>query len=183
MKSFFLKLIILSGILFAFQTADQIPWKESRQLTWDDFQGKPDASSPYKAKTESELSIKIESKGLDVTIVMQNCFNKKTSWVKEKRDVLLTHERTHFDISELWARKFKQKLKDKTFAAKSFQNTLNAMHSEINKEARAMQAEYDKETEHSVNEKAQSTWTKKVNADLKSLSEFIPPSITCKLTK
>ncbi len=183
MRNAFLKLIILSGVLFSFQTDNMIPFKDSRKLTWDDFQGPPAANSPFKAKTESNLSIEVSTKGQEVTIIMQTSFDTKKSWVKTKTDLLLMHERTHFDISELWSRKFKQRLKGKTFPAKSFQSTLNSLHADIQKEGRTMQALYDKETEHSINEKAQEKWTKKISADLKSLSEFVPATVTCKITK
>jgi len=183
MKNIFLKLAVLSGFLFAFQTDNLIPWKDSRKLTWNDFKGKPDSASPFKARTESTLNIQVETKGMEVMITMVTCFDKNTSWVKEKRDVLLTHEQTHFDIAELWSRKFKQRLKGKTFPGKTFQSVLNKMHSDIQKEGKAMQALYDKETDHSVNAQAQEKWTKKINADLKSLSEFVPAMVTCKLSK
>ncbi len=175
--------LIVAGFLFSFQAAHLIPWKENRKLSWDDFKAKPDASSSYKAKTESILNLAIATKGMEASITMQNCFDKNASWVKEKRDILLVHEQAHFDISELWARKFKQRLNGKTFAIKTFQKTLNSMHDSIYKEGKAMQVEYDKETEHSVNTKAQEKWDKKIAADLKSLSAFIPEVVTCKLTK
>jgi hypothetical protein len=179
-------LVLTALIAFAFcslQTDNYIPWKESRRLTWNDFKGKPDEKSPFKAKTESNLDIQISTKGEEATLTMVTSFDMNKSWVKDKRDVLLRHEQTHFDIAELWSRKFKQRLKGKTFAAKSFQSILSSMHADIQKEGRAMQAQYDKETEHSINEKAQAKWTQKINADLKSLSEFTPATVTCKLSK
>jgi hypothetical protein len=170
-------------ILCAFVQENTILWAENKKLSWNDFQGKPDESSPYKAKTESTLDIKISTKGMEAVIVMQTNFSKTASWVKTKTDLLLKHEQTHFDITELWTRKFKQKLKGKTFPAHSFQRTLNSLHGEIQRESHAMQALYDKETNHSIIEKEQEKWTKKIGADLKSLSEFSGSTVTCKLSK
>ena len=169
--------------LCSLQKDNYIPWTETRKLTWNDFKGKPDEASPFKAKTESSLDIQISTKGEDATITMVTSFDMSKSWVKNKRDVLLQHEQTHFDIAELWSRKFKQRLWKKTFPYKNFQSILSRMHREIQQESRAMQAQYDKETGHSVNEKAQEKWTKKITADLKSLSEFTPAMVTCKLSK
>jgi len=183
MKKIAIQIFIVACFLFSFQTADQIPYTESRKLTWDDFQGKPDAASPFKARTESNLSIDVGTKDGVVTVTMQTCFDKKRSWVKEKKDILLIHEQTHFDIAELWSRKFKQRIKGKTYSAKTFQKELSTMHADIQKEGKAMQAQYDKETEHSINAKAQSIWSKKISADLKSLSQFTAPAVTCKLSK
>ncbi len=183
MKSVILKIVLAAGFLLSFQTENLIPYKDSRKLTWDDFQGPPVASSPFQAKTESNTHLDISTQGMEATIVMVTSFDKKTSWVKTKRADLLQHEQTHFDIAELWSRKFKQKLKGKTYSLKTFQKELNTMHTNIQKEGKTMQKEYDAETEHSVNAKAQEKWTKKINADLKSLSEFIPEKVTCKLVK
>lgn len=181
-KKFIAAIIACLG-LCSLQQDNYIPWKETRKLTWNDFKGKPDAASPFKAKTESSLDIQISTKGEVATITMVTSFDMSKSWVKDKRDVLLQHEQTHFDIAELWSRKFKQRLQGRTFPLKSFQSTLSRMHGEIQKEGRAMQAQYDKETEHSINEEAQEKWTKKIDADLKSLSEFTPATVTCKLSK
>jgi hypothetical protein len=167
----------------AFLQDNTIPWTENRKLAWSDFQGKPDASSPFKAKTESSLDIQISTKGMEATITMKTSFSKTASWVKTPTDLLLKHEQTHFDIAELWTRKFKQKLKGKTFPVSGFQKMLNSLHGEIQREGHAMQALYDKETNHSILEKEQDKWTKKINADLKSLSEFTGPTVTCKLSK
>lgn len=169
--------------LCSLQQDNYIPWTETRKLTWNDFKGKPDEKSPFKAKTESSLDIQISTKGEAATITMVASFDMSRSWVKDKRDVLLQHEQTHFDIAELWSRMFKQRLQGKTFPFKNFQSILSRMHGEIQKEGRAMQAQYDKETGHSINEKAQAKWTKKIDADLKSLSEFTPATVTCKLSK
>lgn len=176
-------LALLVSVLVSFQSDNRIPWTEKRKLTWDDFQGKPDASSPFMARTESSLDIQISFQGNNATISMVTTFDKSKSWVKKKTDLLLKHEQTHFDIAELWSRKFKQRLKGKTFPAKEFQKILNTLHADIQRESKAMQASYDKETDHSVIEKAQEKWTNKINADLKSLSEFVPSDITCKLSK
>lgn len=169
--------------LCSLQQDNYISWTETRKLTWNDFKGKPDEKSTFKAKTESSLNVQISTRGEVATITMVTSFDMSKSWVKDKRDVLLQHEQTHFDIAELWSRRFKQRLQGKAFPLKSFQSALSRMHGEIQKEARAMQAQYDMETEHSINEKAQEEWTKKIDADLKSLSEFTPATVTCKLSK
>ncbi|HXB39069.1 MAG TPA: DUF922 domain-containing protein [Bacteroidia bacterium] len=183
MKRLVFLFLIIAGFLFSFQTDNIILWAENRKLTWDDFKGKPDTTSPYKAKTESNFSMQIGTKGMEAIIGMQNCFNKNKSWVKEKNNLLLEHEQTHFDIAEIWMRKFKQLLQGKTFTVKTFQQELNAMHSEINRGGKEMNARYDKETEHSVNQEAQKKWNKRVAEELKSLNAYTSPKVTCKLTK
>jgi hypothetical protein len=177
--------LIFAALIFSsFQSDNKICWKENTKLTWYDFKGTSDVASPYKANTETEITVQIKTKGEDATIIIECCFIKNASWTKEINNAfLLGHEQTHFNISEIGARKFRQRLKGKTFSAKTFQQELNNMRSETGKESKAMQAEYDKETEHSVNEAAQKKWNKKVMDELKSLTTYAEPQISCKITR
>lgn len=182
MKSFILAIGFL--LFMSFQSDNKIFWKENTLLTWDDFKGKPNDSSPYKALTESVVTIDIRSKGYEAIVTIRNYFDKTQSWTKDrKNDILLNHEQGHFNIAEIWTRKFRQKLNGKTFVIKTFQKELNAMHTEIHKESRAMQVEYDKETEHSVNEAGQQKWNKKISNELQKLSAFSLAEVSCKLSK
>jgi len=175
---------VLISTSFSFQSDDKIPYKENSLLTWADFKGRPDASSPYKALTETMVTIDVKTKGNEAVLTIQNYFQKNLSWTKDKNNNnLLSHEQTHFNITEVWTRRFRQKLKGKTFEIKTFQRELNAMHSEIHKESKAMQAEYDKETEHSVNEANQQKWNKKITNELQKLSSFSSIEVSCKLSK
>ena len=175
-----ISVILISTIYFSFQSDDKILWKETTKLVWDDFKGKPDASSSYKANTETEITVDVKVKNENATIILQCYFVKNLSWTKDKNNSgLLVHEQMHFNISEIGARKFRKKLKDKTFLGKNFQQELNKMHSEINRESKTMQNEYDKETEHSVNTKAQEKWNKKISEELKSLNSFSSTSVDC----
>ncbi len=175
---------ILIFTSFSFQSDNKIFWKENTVLTWDDFKGKPNVSSSFKTLTESVVTVDIKSKGNEAIVTIQNYFDKNMSWTKDKNnDNLLSHEQGHFNIAEIWTRKFRQKLKNKTYQITTFQRGLNSMHSEIHKESRAMQVEYDKETEHSVNEANQQKWNKKITSELQKLSVFSSAEVSCKLSK
>ena len=183
MKFFYvLNLLALSFSLT--QKSNEIYWQENNFLTWNDFRGKPNLSSPYKALTESGIKIEIKSTGDNADIILQTYFDKTQSWVKENINPnLLMHEQVHFNIVEVWARKFRQRLKGKTFSVKTFQQELNNMHRDIFKESKNMQAEYDKETEHSINTLAQEKWNKKITNELAALTLFANPSVSCKIVK
>ena len=180
MKTVFL----ITLFIFAFQGDDKIPFKDNHLLTWDDFKGAPKSNTPYKALTETQTTFEITMKDGEAIISIQNYFDKNSSWTKERNNnKLLEHEQTHFNISELWTRKFRQKLNGKAYRIKEFQKELNALHNEIHKESKAMQAEYDKETEHSVNEANQQKWNKKISNELQKLSAFSGTEVSCKLSK
>ena len=179
-----MRFLFIAFFFFAFQSDDKIPFKDGNFLTWDNFKGKPNTSSPYKALTETTITIDIKTKGDEAIITIQDFFDENLSWTKEKNNTaLLGHEQTHFNINEVWTRKLRQKLNGKTYPVKSFQKELNAMHSEIHKESKAMQIEYDKETEHSVNEANQEKWNKKIRNELEKLSAFSGIEVSCKLSK
>jgi lipopolysaccharide export LptBFGC system permease protein LptF len=183
MKNLFL-FIALAFVCLSFTKDDNtILWNETTKLAWTDFKGNPNNSSPYKAFTESNIHTEISAKNNEANISIKVFFDKNKSWVKEANNAeLLKHEQTHFDITELWARKFRQKLKGKTFSFKSFQNDLNTIQAGIFKDSKEMQVLYDKETEHSVNTANQQKWNKKITEELKNLGEFSATEISCTLT-
>ena len=184
MKTLFVSIALLS-ICFSFtQDANLILWNENTKVSWSDFKGAPDNSSPYKALTESEIKTEIAARNGLAQISIKTFFDKSRSWVKDiKTDELLAHEQLHFDISELASRKFRQKLKGKTFSFKTFQHDLKAMQSDINAENKAMQLEYDKETKHSEITESQIKWEKKIKEALQKLNAFAETDITCTLSK
>ena len=184
MKNLFLYIALAFVCLSFTKDGDTILWNETTKLVWVDFKGAPNNSSSYKAFTESEIKTEIAAKKNEATISIKVFFDKNKSWVKETSNAeLLKHEQTHFDITELWARKFRQKLKGKTFSFKSFQSELNTIQTAIYKESKEMQVLYDKETEHSVNAANQQKWNKKTAEDLKKINAFSATEITCTLTK
>ncbi|MGZ3863394.1 MAG: DUF922 domain-containing protein [Bacteroidia bacterium] len=182
MRLIYLLLVFLG--VSSFQPDQKILWSENRKLTWGDFRGKVNESSPYKANTETEVAIQIKAKGEEAVVTLECFFIKDASWTKTRDNVyLLAHEQTHFNITEIGARKFRKMLAGKTFAVKNFQQELKKMHSEVGRESKALQAEYDKETEHSVNEAAQKKWNTKIENELLSLNKFASFNVSCKLSK
>lgn len=107
-------LFVLPLICFAQKDAVKIPWGTS--LTWKDFKAQPDKSSPYLASTYSGFSFsysyKMEGGEPEFTYEVKTNFYPDRSWLKPGNGTkkLLGHEQLHFDISELYARKFKQYL-------------------------------------------------------------------------
>ncbi len=183
MKHLFLHLI-LAIICFSFTQDDNlILWQESKKVAWTDFKATPNASSSYKAFTESEIKTEIAAKNNEAHISIKTFFDKNKSWVKDKTDELLAHEQLHFDITELWARKFRQKIKGKTFSFKTFQKELNAIQTDIYKGSKDMQTDYDKETQHAVVVASQKKWEKKISQDLQKLSTFTTTEVNGMLSK
>ena len=115
--------------------SDDIIWKKDRLLQVDDFQGVPDSAqnklqattgTTFLPQTDYDI-IKSKSKTkLKINFIfVQAIFRPSVSWFKKDQlhpdnwEKLLKHEQGHFDLVEIYARKFEPKLNQK-FKNKSF---------------------------------------------------------------
>ncbi len=148
---------------------NNIVWSHDHHLTWDDFSGVPDYDNDFvKALTASSIrySYSCNDEGF-ITYNIEAVFKKNQSWVKEeaRTDYHLNHEQVHFNITELYARKLRQRLAEQPFECdekwyfeKMIQKTLN--------EWRLEQRTYDHETFFSVKEDQQDLWNVTVSQKL-----------------
>jgi len=171
--------LILPFLLAAQDQSDNlIPWN-SQKLVWPDFKGEPDASSEYKALTQWRLSYDFQvaiSNGA-ASIARSNVktfFSRNDSWTKSSTGStqLLEHEQGHFDLAEVYARKFRKDLVDYTFKTDKYQKELEGLFNKILAACDKAQTKYDKETKHGIVEAEQASWNEKIKADLEKLSEF-----------
>ena len=91
----------------------------------------------------------------------------------EQSVYLLNHEYIHFDITELFARKFRQKiLQIKPMHYKKTIAEIDRLFTSIINEMDIEQSKYDKESDHSRNEGKQMIWSKKVPLELKKFEKY-----------
>lgn len=154
------------------------PWKAAEKLTWSDFKGKPDFNHPYAAITYSGMSYGFSAEIVRgkvlVTYDVKSFFVANKSWVKKwylNDNVLLKHEQLHFDITELYARKFRQRLSVKNFT-ENVKSEIKYIYKEISDEKVKAQKLYDVETDHSKNKIAQKKWQLKIESELQKLINF-----------
>jgi len=174
----------LAAILFfvVFQTSmsqdKEIQWRADEKLTWNDFQAKPDYSHPYAAITYSGISYGFSADIINGEVKVNydiNCFfvvNK--SWVKKRYlndNELLVHEQLHFDITELFVRKFRKKLSEMTFS-KNVKSEIKTVYKAITKDKVKMQELYDEETDHSKKKIKQKEWEVSIASQLQNLIQF-----------
>jgi hypothetical protein len=142
-------------------------------LTWQDFQGRPDDLSRGAAATYGGIGLGYSAiqKGTltEITVRLSAVFNKHNSWVKDdsRKDYILQHEQRHFDITAIIACRLAAALKTATISQKYYVAEINALHRQYLKIAEEMQAQYDDETEHGVNKKAQAQWELELEESLK----------------
>jgi hypothetical protein len=172
-----------------------IGWSDTRKLAVNDFKGK----SPARA-TEASLSLVAidalwecaDGKG---TSRARAVFDPARSWWREPdgnlwqsvddasllapRDDngrgLLAHEQLHFDLTELWARKMREKFEGLPAVCKTpggapaFEKAIADMERDWQKE----QKQYDQETDHGLNAVTQRAWERRAQ---KALKEPHPPA-------
>lgn len=143
-------------------------WNISKPLSWQNYKGKPSSQLPYDAITTIALSYDIISKE---KVRIKNCMIENKSWVKMNRQtyILLKHERYHFNLAEVIARKMRREISHvKEPNISVIQNIYNKWMLEFDK----LQSEYDKETNHSKNDIEQIIWQDKIDQELIGLNLF-----------
>jgi len=174
------KIIIFLLLPLQFSIAQQTEklWRANEKLVWADFKATPKASHPFSATTATGLSYGFSANILGdevkVNYSIKSYFIPQDSWIKKDAlpdDKLLAHEQLHFDITELYVRKFRQKLSTYKFT-KNVQEEIDAIYSPIAKSRVAAQQLYDAETNHSKNRVKQQEWEAKIATDLKELKQF-----------
>jgi len=164
--------------LCLFQQDRSMTWSDDLQLQWEGFNGTPTRGTTVVAVTASGLSFGFSTKMtetqlVDYTAFVDAHFYPDKSWyVKERANsVILDHERLHFDITELHARKFKQRIAQTKFDL-SINSQMERIHNTITDELRQMQQKYDTETDHSQNVDKQKEWQKFIKVQLDKLSYY-----------
>ena len=115
-------------VFFCFATLvsaqEKLAWNENRQLAWDDFQSKDiPISSKAAATTFCGISYLLNSSTKKFTarqVKIEAFFVPSKSWAHKdhKTDFVLMHEQSHFDIAELFARRFRKLISDKQWMLK-----------------------------------------------------------------
>lgn len=178
-----LKLFCFSFFLLALGTVfcqeqETIPWSSDRKLTWEDFKGKPLKTEWAAATTASGISYEFSTSGtldnLKVNFKVHTDFYPQKSWYRPEMcdSVVLSHEQLHFDISELFARKMRKKLKETSFT-QNVKAEVREIYREILKSLTAFQNKYDHQTNFSRNIEQQLIWNKKIS-DALSATESRP---------
>lgn len=160
-----------------------ICWSESVKLKWNDFQGQPDTSAIFKgmlaATSASIETFYYEDAGLP-NYRISHFFQKQFSWARDTGKLLLIHERLHFDISELYARKIRKGIEDlRKQQIKDVTRYVDLINREfVDKDMK--QSQYDKGTHHGAIDILQEEWNKKIKKELELLKKYATTSIDCK---
>lgn len=162
----FAVLICISGLVFS-QEEETISWSADRKLQWSDFKGSYFKTEWAAATTATAISYAFstqEQNGQQFLEIVVNCeFIPQKSWYRpELCDyVILSHEQLHFDIAELYARKFRKRLADFHFTDK-VKTEVKEIYKKVLKELLVFQNKYDRETDFSKDLKQQLQWNRDI---------------------
>jgi predicted secreted Zn-dependent protease len=172
-KIFLLSFIFCSFLSFGQERNEELlKWTETRKLSWDDYKAEPDTASDAVASTTTYLSVEYTFMTDGFRFKIESNFSKTQSWALKKTNYILKHEQGHFDIAEIYARKLYREMQQYKFNKKTYKNDLNKIYRDILEEKTKMQDDYDKETNHSINEEKQREWLKRINKMLKEYAEW-----------
>lgn len=169
MKLFLIFLFSYCSIEKPLSSSAEIRWQETRKLTFADFKETVPPSSPWAATTQSMINFSYaEVNGKLSNVVVYASFIPEKSWMKKRIPEVLGHEQVHFDITEVFARKFYHKvIKETSFSRERLRNLFKAENSACDE----FQKQYDEETEHGTKEDMQEKWRERVS----KLLETTPP--------
>lgn len=153
----------------------KIFWSPDRKLAIADFKGSVE-NRPFLAATGSGFEFKIKLHGIAGRYKIEGFtyFDCKASYFKRSKQdsVTLVHEQVHFDISELYARKFIMRMQQE---ADNFRKAM-AIHQQvmedITREMQVKQDEYDAEIYPDRSKQSKwSTWIKEELEKTKALAD------------
>lgn len=170
-------LVAFLSVVFS-QEEPTISWNQNKALLWSDFKAPPQKHEDVIAVTASGLSFqyattRYSTGRIDYKFEVTAHFYPEKSWFAKEdvTNITLAHERLHFDITELHARKFRKRVKDTKFTA-NIDAEMDAINLSMNEELRKMQQAYDSETQHSRNLEKQLEWQSFISKELDKMKAY-----------
>lgn len=153
--------------------SDTIYYAAQRPLGWKDFQGKPTKLSEDAAVCYSSFGYIGKAMQhrdtIFVTVTLQVFFVKSASWVKpgEVDDYSLQHEQLHFDLTKIAAEYYRKTVLATPMHPDDYDSYLQYLFLDAFRYMNRLQDQYDTETRHGMDHRAQAMWDKKVEAEMK----------------
>ncbi|MEM8928012.1 MAG: DUF922 domain-containing protein [Bacteroidota bacterium] len=166
---------LASGVGFGQEIVESFAWDASRKLAWADFRGPIPPDAVPAATTASGISYEYSANLIHHEVKLDfkvtAFFYPNESWYKPEvcDEHILQHEQLHFDISEVFARRMRMKLRNTSFTA-NVKSEIRKIYRETLEALEEFQDKYDWETNFSRNPEAQARW----NTQIKEALERLP---------
>lgn len=127
----------------------EILWNSKRKLVISDFKGSTE-KRPFTAATSSTFRYQLQGRPIapkKFKVFVETYFDCHSSYFKstEFDSSVLAHEQIHFDISELYARKFTKRIDTEVRDLKELSSKHESILDEVGRELQLKQDEYDSE--------------------------------------
>ena len=160
---------------------DAVPWSATRRLSWDDFRGVPPASEPDRAaETAYSLFHALGCRGKTFEFRVVAAVLPRQSWVRPtilanptQNSRTLRHEQTHFDLTEVYARRMRRYFSELANPCLKTEPELAAQSDRLVREEASAQRRYDEETSHGRIAQRQASWDADVARQVASLERFV----------
>ncbi len=175
-----LTILLITNSLFAqsnFENDSILLWNSKRKINLNDFTSENKTHEYEQATAVIAPSLILiprrihESNISSVKIVA--IMYKNESWSKSIEDYVILHEQGHFDITEIFARKFRKKMAEvKVSEIKIDVVFLTNLFNSNDIEHWDFQFQYESETQRGTNYKMQQIWNEKIKRMLEELKDF-----------
>lgn len=161
-----------------------ILWSSSERIKWSDFRGKCDS---VHRTFNGRFSKALSATGLKFFVVEndsnQECYELRSlfycydSWKSVTSEALLDHERGHFDLTEVCARRLRKRLLRLSELGQSI-----SLSRELDLALNwydSISDKYDHQTRYGTDFPKQVHWGKEIAKSLSELSEFSDQAVIC----
>jgi len=158
---------------------DAVAWSAGRRLRWSDFASSAPKAGDEGALTAYSIFYGVRCAGETFEFRAVAGFLPRESWVRP--DVVadrgvsertLRHEQTHFDLTEVFARRLRKAFTDLYEPCRRADSDLDGLASQYVRAERTEQQRYDEETHHGLAAAEQAAWDGKTASDLASLARY-----------
>jgi hypothetical protein len=158
---------------------DAMAWSATRPLAWGDFRGRPPAAGTEGAQTAYSLFYGLRCTRDLFQFQVTAGFLPRDSWVKpavlanaDDSRRTLDHEQTHFDISEVYARRMRKHFADLFRPCDQPLEQWRTVAQKYLSDEASAQDRYDDETRHGLVGARQRAWSTDIAQQLKELAAF-----------
>ncbi|MVN76086.1 hypothetical protein GO988_07095 [Hymenobacter sp. HMF4947] len=160
----------------------EIVWQPTRRLRPIDFKAST-ASRPFEAATNSGVRYHYAGRMFQgkVQLTVETYFDCQNSYFKGTRDPALTlaHEQGHFDLTEIYARRFTQALQEQVADTKELEAKQQAIYHQVMTEAQTRQDKYDSEVY--ADRSKQPAWLAEIAQELHATQVYASKQLTIKI--
>lgn len=156
---------------------EAMAWSAARPLAWKDFRGTAPSGGMEGAQTAYSLFYGLRCTRNLFQFQVTTGFLPRESWVKpsvvasaEESRRTLEHEQTHFDLSEVYARRMRKYFADLYRPCDQALDQWRNVAQKYTRDEASAQDRYDDETRHGLIPARQRTWNQDVAQQLKELA-------------